>query len=159
MHLITSSVCLWHQARRFWTKRFGGQHSWSSRLTSSFFRLCLFVFLLFSFWKSWLMASWIVGCLILGVGFCNIYLIFLHTKNLKSSSRWAFHLLVHFFISLLFSVPKASWKVYRLFLLLSSQLFSWKSQLRSRNKHGLKQRQAPVHNAPSGFCFIIVFTL
>jgi hypothetical protein len=23
----------------------------------------------------------------------------------------------------------------------------------------LKQRQAPVHNDPSGFCFIIIFTL
>jgi hypothetical protein len=54
------------------------------------FKICLFVFLLLSFWKSWLMASWIAACLILGVGFCNIYLIFLHTKSLKSSYRWTF---------------------------------------------------------------------
>jgi hypothetical protein len=45
----------------------------------------LFVLLLLSFWKSWLMASWITNCcLILGVGFYNIYLDFLHTKCLKT---------------------------------------------------------------------------
>jgi hypothetical protein len=32
-------------------------------------------------WKNWLMTSKIVGSLILGVDFYNIYLIFLHTKN------------------------------------------------------------------------------
>jgi hypothetical protein len=30
------------------------------------------------------MASWIADCLILTVGFCNIYLIFLHTKIWKA---------------------------------------------------------------------------
>jgi hypothetical protein len=107
-------------------------------------RPCLFVLLLLNFWKSWLMASWIAGCLILGVGFCNIYLVFLHTKSLKIRSRWAFQLLVHFFRSLLFSVPKASWKVCRLFLLLPSQLFGWKSQLRSKNKQGLNLRDSRI---------------
>jgi hypothetical protein len=113
-------------------------------------RPCLFVLLLLSFWISWLMTSWIVRCLILGVGFCNIYLIFLHTKRLKSSSRWVFQLLVHFFISLLFSVLKDSWKIYHLFLLLSSQLFDWKSQLRSMNKQSQSNKvKAPDFRCPT----------
>jgi hypothetical protein len=78
------------------------------------------------------MTSWIAGCLILGVGVCKIYLVFLHTKSLKSCPIWIFQLLVYFFRSLLFSILKASWKVCRLFLLLTSQLFGWKSQLRNR---------------------------
>jgi hypothetical protein len=82
----------------------------------------LFVLLLLSFWKSRLIASWIVNCLILGVGFCNIYLAFLHTKSQKISFRWVFQLLVHFFRNLLFSVSKGSWKVSCLFLLLAFQL-------------------------------------
>jgi hypothetical protein len=60
-------------------------------------RSYLFVPLLLIFWKSWLITNWIVDCLILGVEFYNIYLVFLHIKSLKSSSRWAFQLL---FISL-----------------------------------------------------------
>jgi hypothetical protein len=49
----------------------------------------------------------------------------------------SFSLLVYFFRSLFFSISKVSWKVWCLFLLLPSQLFGWKSRLRSRNKHGL----------------------
>jgi hypothetical protein len=144
-------------------------------------------------------SSIIARCLILCVGFCNIYLTFWHTKNLKSrfrpstavvnpavhthffrlrwqqaaksctkkqlalhkqgrdsaflrflslalanfranvavshphtraavdGLRWTFHLLVHCFRNLLFSVSKVSWKVSCLFLHLTFQLFGWKS--------------------------------
>ncbi len=49
----------------------------------------------------------------------------------------AFQLLVHFLINLLFSVPKVSFAFRYLFLLFAFQLFSWKSQLKRRNKQGL----------------------
>jgi hypothetical protein len=54
------------------------------------------------FWKNWLMTSWIINYLILGVDFYNIYFIFLYTKRLKISSRWMFQLLIYFFINLSF---------------------------------------------------------
>jgi hypothetical protein len=56
--------------------------------------------------------------LILGVSFCNIYLVFLHTKRLKTLLDEFFQLLVHFFRSLFFSILKVSC----LFLLLTFQL-------------------------------------
>jgi triacylglycerol esterase/lipase EstA (alpha/beta hydrolase family) len=43
------------------------------------------------------MVSWIASCLILVVGFYNIYLSFLHTKNIKNNFKWAFQILIHFF--------------------------------------------------------------
>jgi hypothetical protein len=93
----------------------------------------LFVFLILRFWKNWL-TSWIVNYLILVVGFYNIYLVFLYTKRLKNNFRWVFQLFIHFFRSLLFSVLKDGWKVSCLFL-----LFNWKSQLRSRKKHVMRE--------------------
>jgi hypothetical protein len=42
------------------------------------------------------MVSWIASCLILVVGFYNIYLSFLHTKNIKNNFKWAFQILIHF---------------------------------------------------------------
>jgi hypothetical protein len=44
-----------------------------------------FMLLLLSFLKSCLVVIWIVGCLILGIDFCNIYLVFMCTKSLKSN--------------------------------------------------------------------------
>jgi hypothetical protein len=76
------------------------------------------------------------GCLILGVGFCNIYLAFLHTKSLKNSSRGALQLLVHFFISLLFSVTKASFAFRCLLLPFAFQL---KKQAEQQKQTGPKQ--------------------
>jgi hypothetical protein len=78
------------------------------------------VLLLLSFWKNWLMTSWIVVYLILDVVCCNIYLAFLYIKSLKS--RWVFQLLIHFFKNLFFSIAKASWKVSSLFQHLAFQL-------------------------------------
>jgi hypothetical protein len=76
------------------------------------------------------MTSWIVGCFILGVGFYNIYLVFLQTKNLKSSQMWVFQLLVHFFINLLFSISKTSFIFHCLFLLFcfSAKKDNWKTE-------------------------------
>jgi hypothetical protein len=109
----------------------GRLHGWLRKCLFSFVRhmtgeerqrSCLFVLLLLSFWKNWLMTCWIADYLILGVDFYNLYLIFLHTKNLESRFRWAFYLLVRFFRSLLFSILKVSSKVSCLFLLLAFQL-------------------------------------
>jgi hypothetical protein len=90
----------------YWEASEAGVRSRRGRIRS-----CLFVLLLLNFWKNWLMTSWIAECLILGVGFRNIYLSFLHTKSLKSIIRWDFQLLVHFFKSLLFSVKKLAKKL------------------------------------------------
>jgi hypothetical protein len=43
-------------------------------------RPCLFVLLLLSFRKNWLMTSWITDCLILVADFYNIYLVFCTLK-------------------------------------------------------------------------------
>jgi hypothetical protein len=78
---IDLAVLLWP-----WGLSVSGYTVTEPKAAPSFQSLCFFYFK-----KSCLMFSWIVSCLILGVGFYNIYLVFLYIKNLKSSSRWAFN--------------------------------------------------------------------
>jgi hypothetical protein len=72
-------------------------------------------------WSFW--ASEKAGWWNFDVGFCNLYIASLRIKNLKSSHKWAFQLLVHFFRSLFFSVLKASFHFCCLF-----QLFTFQKQ-------------------------------
>jgi hypothetical protein len=65
------------------------------------------------------MTSWIVAYLILCVGFYNIYLSFLHTKNLKSS----FSAFSSFSQKLTFQCLKDSFTFHYLFMLFYFSAF------------------------------------